>query len=37
MNKTVTITINGMAYEKNVPLRLLLVDFIRDGGRHPNY
>ena len=30
MNKNVTITINGVAYEKSVPLRMLLVDFIRD-------
>ena len=30
MNKTVSITINGEAYEESVPIRLLLVDFIRD-------
>lgn len=30
MNKTVSITINGELYEQNVPIRMLLVDFIRD-------
>ena len=29
-SKSVSITINGVAYEKSVPLRMLLVDFIRD-------
>ena len=29
-NQTVTITINGEAYEESVPQRMLLVDFIRD-------
>ena len=30
MNKTVSITINGEVYEESVPIRMLLVDFIRD-------
>ncbi len=30
MHKTVSITINGEAYEETVPIRMLLVDFIRD-------
>ena len=30
MNKTITVTVNGKAYERTVPFRLLLVDFIRD-------
>jgi aerobic-type carbon monoxide dehydrogenase small subunit (CoxS/CutS family) len=30
MNKTVAITINGEVYEQSVPIRMLLVDFIRD-------
>ena len=30
MNKTVSIRINGEIYQQNVPIRLLLVDFIRD-------
>ena len=30
MNKTVTVTVNGKAYERTVPIRLLLVDFLRD-------
>jgi aerobic-type carbon monoxide dehydrogenase small subunit (CoxS/CutS family) len=30
MTKTVTITINGEAYEESVPNRMLLVDFIRE-------
>lgn len=30
MKKRVSITINGQAYDEEVPLRLLLVDFIRD-------
>jgi aerobic-type carbon monoxide dehydrogenase small subunit (CoxS/CutS family) len=30
MNKTVSITINGEVYQQNIPIRLLLVDFIRD-------
>ena len=30
MNKTITVTVNGKAYERTVPIRLLLVDFIRD-------
>jgi aerobic-type carbon monoxide dehydrogenase small subunit (CoxS/CutS family) len=30
MHKTVAITINGELYEQSVPIRLLLVDFIRD-------
>ena len=29
-NQTVTITINGEAYEESVPQRMLLVDFIRE-------
>ena len=28
--KTITVTINGSAYEETVPERMLLVDFIRD-------
>ncbi|MEM7542625.1 MAG: (2Fe-2S)-binding protein [Pseudomonadota bacterium] len=28
--KTINVTINGEAYEENVPERMLLVDFIRD-------
>jgi aerobic-type carbon monoxide dehydrogenase small subunit (CoxS/CutS family) len=30
MNKTVSITINGERFEQSVPIRMLLVDFIRD-------
>ena len=30
MNRTITVTVNGKAYERTVPIRLLLVDFIRD-------
>ena len=30
MNKTITVNVNGKAYERTVPIRLLLVDFIRD-------
>jgi aerobic-type carbon monoxide dehydrogenase small subunit (CoxS/CutS family) len=30
MNKTVSITINGEVYEQSVPIRMVLVDFIRD-------
>ena len=30
MNKTVSISINGEVYEQSVPIRMLLVDFIRD-------
>ena len=30
MQKTITVTVNGRAYTRTVPLRLLLVDFIRD-------
>jgi carbon-monoxide dehydrogenase small subunit len=30
MRKRVSITLNGQLYEEDVPLRLLLVDFIRD-------
>ena len=30
MRKTVSITINGETFEENVPIRLVLVDFIRD-------
>ena len=30
MEKTITVTVNGKAYTRTVPLRLLLVDFIRD-------
>jgi len=30
MNKTVSMTINGETYEETVPLRMLLVDFIRE-------
>jgi aerobic-type carbon monoxide dehydrogenase small subunit (CoxS/CutS family) len=30
MNKTVSITINGEVYNQSVPIRMLLVDFIRD-------
>ena len=30
MEKTITVTVNGRAYTRTVPLRLLLVDFIRD-------
>ena len=30
MNKTVNIKLNGIAYQESVPIRLLLVDFIRD-------
>ena len=29
MNRTVNITINGESYEESIPIRLLLVDFIR--------
>lgn len=28
--KTINVTINGMAYQETVPVRMLLVDFIRD-------
>ena len=30
MNKEISLTINGEAYQHSVPIRLLLVDFIRD-------
>ena len=30
MHKDVTITINGEEYHEHIPVRLLLVDFIRD-------
>ena len=30
MHKTVSITINGEAFEETVPIRMLLVDFVRD-------
>ncbi|MBM3518644.1 MAG: (2Fe-2S)-binding protein [Alphaproteobacteria bacterium] len=30
MNRTVNITVNGVAYQETVPIRMLLVDFIRD-------
>ena len=30
MERTITVTVNGTAYERTVPFRLLLVDFIRD-------
>ena len=30
MNKTVNININGVTYQDTVPIRMLLVDFIRD-------
>jgi aerobic-type carbon monoxide dehydrogenase small subunit (CoxS/CutS family) len=30
MNKTISITINGEVYQQSVPIRMLLVDFIRD-------
>jgi aerobic-type carbon monoxide dehydrogenase small subunit (CoxS/CutS family) len=30
MNKTVSVTINGERYEQSVPIRMLLVDFVRD-------
>lgn len=30
MNKNITVTINGKTYAKSVPIRMLLVDFIRD-------
>ena len=30
MSKAITVTINGKAYTKTVPIRMLLVDFIRD-------
>jgi aerobic-type carbon monoxide dehydrogenase small subunit (CoxS/CutS family) len=30
MNKEISITINGEVYQQSVPLRMLLVDFIRD-------
>ena len=30
MNRTITVTVNGTACERTVPIRLLLVDFIRD-------
>lgn len=33
MRKTVTVTIDGAAHTRTVPLGLLLVDFIRDSGR----
>jgi aerobic-type carbon monoxide dehydrogenase small subunit (CoxS/CutS family) len=29
MNTSVSITINGIAYERSIPIRMLLVDFIR--------
>lgn len=28
--KTITVTVNGTAYEETVPVRMLLVDFLRD-------
>src|SRR5262245_13709793 len=31
MNKEISITINGEVYQHSVPIRLLLVDFIRGG------
>lgn len=34
MRKTVTVTIDGVAHTRTVPLGLLLVDFIRDAGGH---
>jgi len=30
MNKEITLTINGEVYRESVPIRMLLVDFIRD-------
>jgi aerobic-type carbon monoxide dehydrogenase small subunit (CoxS/CutS family) len=30
MNKTISIIINGEVYEQSVPIRMVLVDFIRD-------
>jgi aerobic-type carbon monoxide dehydrogenase small subunit (CoxS/CutS family) len=30
MKKDITVTVNGTVYERTVPLRMLLVDFIRD-------
>ena len=30
MNKTITVTVNGKTCERTVPIRLLLVDFLRD-------
>ena len=30
MKKEISITINGEIYQQSVPIRLLLVDFIRD-------
>ena len=30
MNKEITLTINGEVYQQSVPIRMLLVDFIRD-------
>ncbi len=30
MNKSITVTVNGVTHEHEVPIRLLLVDFIRD-------
>ena len=30
MTKEITVTVNGQAYTRTVPIRLLLVDFIRD-------
>jgi aerobic-type carbon monoxide dehydrogenase small subunit (CoxS/CutS family) len=30
MNKTLNIKLNGIAYQESVPIRMLLVDFIRD-------
>ena len=30
MRKTISVTINGEVYEQSVPIRMLLVDFIRD-------
>ena len=38
MNKEISITINGEVYQQSVPIRMLLVDFIRDvagAHRHP--
>jgi aerobic-type carbon monoxide dehydrogenase small subunit (CoxS/CutS family) len=30
VNKTISLTVNGELYEETVPIRMLLVDFIRD-------
>ncbi|MDP7342679.1 MAG: (2Fe-2S)-binding protein [Alphaproteobacteria bacterium] len=30
MSKTISITVNGTIYQRTVPLRMLLVDFLRD-------